>query len=115
MKKISSTSCVCAALPWPGGTNMMLSVKCVGRDEVGAAVLAGAARADEAMLRAAVAVHARVGERVPVGLAVDEACDLALEELVEIGHGQRLASAASGASTRTGSPARTVPGASTRA
>src|ERR1051325_1078375 len=83
----------------------------LGRDEIRAAVLSGAAGADEPVLRAAVAVDARVGERVPVGRALDEARDLPGEELVEA----HFDSPAPGGSTRTASPVLTVPGTSTRA
>src|SRR6266851_1220653 len=70
-------------------------------DEVGPVVLAGAARADEAMLRATEAVHARVRERVPIRLAVDESGDLTSQESVECAH---AVSPTPGGSTRTGSP-----------
>ena len=65
MKKTSSTSWVWAALPWPGGTNITLSVKCSAGITL-ASALPEAPRADEAVLGAAVALDARVGEGVPV-------------------------------------------------
>ena len=94
-------------------------------DEVRVPVLTGAAGADETVLRASITVHARVGERVPVGLAIDEPRDLALEQIIQWGRHRffvwtltargRQGSPVPGASTRTGSPMRTVPGTSTRA
>src|ERR1700682_4681065 len=45
--------------------------------------LAGGARADEAMLGAAEAFHARVRESIPVGDAIVEAGDAALELLLD--------------------------------
>src|SRR5207247_9497662 len=57
-----------------------------GGNEVRVAVLAGAAGADEPVLRTTIAVHAGVGARVPVGLPVGQARELTSDEDVERPH-----------------------------
>ena len=50
----------------------------LGRN-IAAVGLAGGSVADEAVLSATIAVHARIGERVPVSCSVSPTCDLPLE------------------------------------
>src|SRR4030095_4506662 len=50
----------------------------LGRN-IAAIGLTGGPVADEAVLSATIAVHARIGERVPVSCSVSPTCDLALE------------------------------------
>src|SRR5262249_3319193 len=54
-----------------------------GRDDARVAVLAGAASADEAVLRALVALDLGVLERRPVGLLLAEAPDILLHDLLD--------------------------------
>src|SRR5262249_21583651 len=54
-----------------------------GRDHGRVAVLAGAARADEAVLRALVALDLGVLERRPVGLLLAEAPDIPIHDLLD--------------------------------
>ncbi len=54
----------------------------IRRDHAGVG-LAGGAAPDEPMLGAPVALHARVGEGVPVALAIGEAGDLTGQEIIQ--------------------------------
>ena len=62
---------------------MIDSVKFFGRDHGRIAVLAGAAGADEAVLRALVAFDLGVLERGPVGRLLAEAADVFLHDLFD--------------------------------
>src|SRR5262249_29439399 len=58
----------------------------LGGDHAGVG-LAGSPAADEAVLRPPVAVDPRIGERVPVGPAIDEAGHATAEQVIErLGH-----------------------------
>src|SRR5712675_1813196 len=82
-KKISSTSCVCAALPWPGGQIDDAQREGARRDDARVVVLPRAAGADKAVLGAAVAVDLRVLEGLPIRDFVAEPPDIALGDLLE--------------------------------
>src|SRR5215472_7369304 len=77
-KNTSSTSWVCAALAWLDEHDRQGEV--AGRDDAGIAVLAGAAGADEAVLRPLEAIDLGVLEGRPIRLAVAEPAHIAIHD-----------------------------------